>query len=83
MSGLSFLPRRWRSKPQRWIPRLRAERRPFIAGPRNSRACILWRLHPLKGARGGQWAISVSANWRVIFEFEDGHAYAVNYEDYH
>lgn len=42
-----------------------------------------WRLHALKGDRDGQWAINVSGNWRIVFEFEDGHAYVVNYEDYH
>ncbi|MEM1153531.1 MAG: type II toxin-antitoxin system RelE/ParE family toxin [Pseudomonadota bacterium] len=42
-----------------------------------------WRLHPLQGDRAGQWAINVSGNWRIVFEFVDGHAYVVNYEDYH
>jgi len=42
-----------------------------------------WRLHPLKGDRSGLWSIIVSGNWRVVFEFKDGHAYVVNYEDYH
>lgn len=42
-----------------------------------------WRLHPLKGDRSGLWSVSVSKNWRVVFEFSDGHAYVVNYEDYH
>jgi len=42
-----------------------------------------WRLHELKGNRAGLWAINVSGNWRVVFEFIDGHAYVVNYEDYH
>jgi proteic killer suppression protein len=42
-----------------------------------------WHLHALKGDRGGQWAINVSGNWRIVFEFEGGHAYVVNYEDYH
>ncbi|WP_275097432.1 type II toxin-antitoxin system RelE/ParE family toxin [Sedimenticola hydrogenitrophicus] len=42
-----------------------------------------WRLHSLKGNRAGLWAISVSGNWRIVFEFVDGHAYVVNYEDYH
>jgi len=37
------------------------------------------RLHPLKGF----WAVTVQANWRVIFEFEDGNAYVVDYLDYH
>lgn len=42
-----------------------------------------WRLHTLKGNREGFWAINVSGNWCVVFEFIDGHAYVVNYEDYH
>lgn len=42
-----------------------------------------WKLHPLKGDRAGLWAINVSGNWRIVFEFVDGHAYVVNYEDYH
>ena len=42
-----------------------------------------WRLHPLKGDRKGLWAINVTGNWRIVFKFEDGHAYVVNYEDYH
>lgn len=42
-----------------------------------------WRLHELKGNRAGLWAINVSGNWRIVFEFIDGHAYVVNYEDYH
>lgn len=42
-----------------------------------------WRLHILKGDHAGLWAVNVSGNWRVVFEFKDGHAYVVNYEDYH
>lgn len=42
-----------------------------------------WRLHSLKGDREGLWAVNVSGNWRIVFEFKDGHAYVVNYEDYH
>lgn len=42
-----------------------------------------FELHPLKGARKGQWAISVSGNWRLTFEFRDGNAYLLDYEDYH
>lgn len=40
-------------------------------------------LHPLKGNRKGEWAVSVSGNWRITFEFRDGNAYSLNYEDYH
>ena len=42
-----------------------------------------YRLHPLKGERKGIWSITVNGNWRVTFEFKDGNAYIVNYEDYH
>lgn len=42
-----------------------------------------FRLHPLKGDRKGIWAVDVSRNWRVVFRFQDGNAYVVNYEDYH
>ena len=42
-----------------------------------------FKLHPLKGNRKGLWSISVSGNWRITFEFKDGNAYIVNYEDYH
>jgi len=42
-----------------------------------------YRLHPLKGSRKGIWSITVNGNWRITFEFTDGNAYIVNYEDYH
>ena len=37
----------------------------------------------LKGDRQGLWAIDVNRNWRIVFEFKDGNAYVVDYEDYH
>ena len=42
-----------------------------------------FRLHPLTGDKQGLWAIDVSKNWRITFEFQHGDAYIVNYEDYH
>ncbi|MBS0423394.1 MAG: type II toxin-antitoxin system RelE/ParE family toxin [Proteobacteria bacterium] len=42
-----------------------------------------YRLHQLKGELEGHWAIDVNKNWRIVFRFEDGDAYVVNYEDYH
>ena len=42
-----------------------------------------YRLHSLKGNLKGYWAINVSGNWRIVFRFEEGDAYSVNYEDYH
>jgi proteic killer suppression protein len=40
------------------------------------------RLHPLKGQMKGFWSITVRANWRVIFRFDDG-AEDIDYVDYH
>ncbi|PHR57629.1 MAG: hypothetical protein COA47_11665 [Robiginitomaculum sp.] len=42
-----------------------------------------FRLHPLKGQRKGQWSVTVRANWRITFRFEDGDILDVNFEDYH
>lgn len=42
-----------------------------------------WRLHPLKGNLEGHWSITVNANWRLTFRFENGNAYIVDYQDYH
>jgi toxin HigB-1 len=41
------------------------------------------RLHPLRGDREGQWSVSISGNWRVIFEFEGRHVTNVDLVDYH
>ncbi|MFA0034690.1 type II toxin-antitoxin system RelE/ParE family toxin [Vibrio sp. 10N.261.49.A12] len=42
-----------------------------------------FKLHPLKGDRDGIWSITVNGNWHITFEFIDGNAYILNYEDYH
>ena len=42
-----------------------------------------FRLHPLKGEMKKRWAITVNGNWRITFEFEDGNAFVLDYEDYH
>lgn len=41
------------------------------------------RLHPLTGDLAGLWSITVQANWRITFRFEDGDVYLVDYLDYH
>ena len=40
-------------------------------------------LHPLYGNLAGQWAVTVQANWHVIFRFANGDAEIINYLDYH
>ena len=42
-----------------------------------------FRLHQLKGERRGTWPVTVSANWRVTFRFEDSDVVDIDYEDYH
>lgn len=41
------------------------------------------RLHPLRGDRKGQWAVTLSGNWRVVFRFEGEDAVDVDLVDYH
>lgn len=42
-----------------------------------------FRLHQLKGTLKGCWSITVRANWRIVFTFEDGDASDVDFLDYH
>ena len=42
-----------------------------------------FRLHRLKGRDKERWSIWVNGNWRLTFEFRDGNAYVLDYEDYH
>ncbi len=40
-------------------------------------------LHQLSGDKKDQFAVKVSGNWRVFFEFKNSDAYIVDYDDYH
>ena len=40
-------------------------------------------LHKLSGDKKGLYAVKVSGNWRIFFEFIEGDAYIVDYDDYH
>ncbi len=42
-----------------------------------------YRLHPLKEDRRGRWSVRVSANWRIVFRFEDFEAVDVDLGDDH
>lgn len=42
-----------------------------------------YRLHPLKGNLKGLWSVTVNANWRIVFRFEEGDAFDVELTDYH
>lgn len=51
--------------------------------PQSIQSPLGFRLHRLKGDRSGQWSMSVSANWRIVFRFVDGQAVDVDLMDYH
>ncbi len=42
-----------------------------------------YRLHELKGDLYGFYAVDVSGNWRIIFQFKDGKVSDINLVDYH
>lgn len=42
-----------------------------------------WRVHRLYRNRGDEWSVSVSGNWRITFQEENGSIYNLNLEDYH
>jgi len=42
-----------------------------------------FRLHPLKGDLRGFWAVTVRANWRIVWRFEGADAVDVDLIDYH
>jgi proteic killer suppression protein len=41
------------------------------------------RLHRLKGNLTGFYAVEVSGNWRIIFQFDKGQARHIDLIDYH
>ena len=42
-----------------------------------------YQLHPLVGERKGEWAVSVSGNWRLVFRFDGENTTDVDLIDYH
>lgn len=61
----------------------------LILGALNAAATIegmnapSFRLHALKGDLKGFWAVTVRANWRIMFRFKDGKAFDVDLTDHH
>jgi proteic killer suppression protein len=39
--------------------------------------------NPLKARLARHWSVTVSGNWRIVFRFEDGHAFDVDLVDHH
>ena len=42
-----------------------------------------FHLHSLKGREKGRWSVRVNGNWRLTFEFRDGSAFVLDYQDDH
>jgi len=42
-----------------------------------------WKLHPLKGDRKGEYAITVTGNMRITFSLKGSDIHLINFEDYH
>lgn len=42
-----------------------------------------FRLHPLRGNFAGLWAVTVRANWRIVFRFDGDTANEIDLMDYH
>lgn len=42
-----------------------------------------YRFHRLKGNRKDTYSVTVRANWRITFDWENGAAVRVDIEDYH
>ena len=41
------------------------------------------RLEKLKGTRAGEYSIRINDQWRICFEWREGHAHTVEITDYH
>ena len=42
-----------------------------------------WRVHRLSGDRKGEWSVSTSGNFRILFVEEDGDIEQLDLKDYH
>ena len=42
-----------------------------------------YSLHQLKGDLQGFWSVTVTGNYRIIFKFEKGYFFIIDYVDYH
>jgi toxin HigB-1 len=47
------------------------------------RAVPGYKLHQLGGDLKGFWSVTVTGNYRIVFEFRDENVYLVDYLDYH
>jgi toxin HigB-1 len=76
-SSYKAIPAQFASRIERMLDRLDAATVP------DDMSLPGYKFHALKGQRRGEYAVSVSGNWRITFEFDGQDAINVNLEDYH
>lgn len=71
--------------PAAFVPRIRnmLAAMVFADNPGNLKALPGWRLHQLTGDRKGQWSLTVTGNWRIVFRVEGDEITDLDFEDYH
>jgi proteic killer suppression protein len=75
--GLKSIPAQYAVRIERMLDRLDASKQP------DDMNLPGYKFHQLKGTRKYEFAVSVTGNWRITFEFEGDDATNVNLEDYH
>ena len=67
------------------VPRIRNMLAALVFADRieNLNAMPGWKLHPLTGDRRGQWSLTVTKNWRIVFRIEGDEVTDLDFEDYH
>lgn len=63
--------------------RMRLERIAAATGVDDLRVPPSHNLESLRGDREGQWSIRVNRQYRICFVWRDGHAFEVDFCDYH
>ncbi len=76
-SSYKGIPAQFASRIERILDRLDASKEPEDMGLPG------YKFHALKGDRKGEYAVSVSGNSRITFEFNGQDAININLEDYH
>lgn len=75
--SLKSIPAQYAGRIERMLDRLDASKQP------DDMNLPGYKFHQLKGSRKYEFAVSVTGNWRITFEFEGDDATNVNLEDYH
>ena len=76
-SSLKSIPAQYAERIERMLDRLDASKKP------DDMNLLGYKIHQLKGSRKYEFAVFVTGNWRITFEFEGDDATNVNLEDYH